>query len=265
MLSHVTFTGWDDQTDLIELACFCRDQQPGTVEIAVLMSYSRMGADRYPSTDYAESILLIAKAHGQRAAAHVCGQIANRMLLAGRPDAGPASRVVSLADRVQVNVSDAVWPTHDASRYGSAERLADGISRPVIVQVRDPEKWPPKLGRVQFLFDRSGGRGEVAKQVPPLTDFAVGYAGGLGPENVHAFLDGLRPMRQQVPVGDVRFTAPIWIDMESGIRESMASHPGGPQPTLNTRDEPATQPPTYVSVNKCAQVMDAVRWALMPA
>lgn len=260
MLTHVTFTGWDDRTDPFEFATFCRDQQPGTVEIAVLMSASHLGEDRYPCVEIAESILRIAKRHRQRAAVHVCGEVARRMLLAGRPDSGPATRVVDLADRIQVNVAESFWAF--VGGYAAADRLADGIDRPVIIQVRGLE-WPAKQGRVQYLFDRSAGRGEVAEQVPPLTNFPVGYAGGLGPENVDAFLQRLMTQHPGVLRDEVVFTAPIWIDMESGIRESMSAFPGGP-PQPPAGSDKVTPVPTYVSVAKCQQVMDAVRWALMP-
>lgn len=257
MLSHVTFTGWDDRTDFEDLAEFCRRQRPGTVEVAVLLSSSRMGEDRYPGVETAENILRVAKVHGQRTAVHVCGQLVRLYL--GAPDAliapGP---MVQIADRVQANVPEVFWPAgHPVNKYAAAMRLSDAIGKPVIVQVRDAAAWPTALAGVQYLFDRSGGRGEVAEQAPPLTGFPVGYAGGLGPDNVHAFLDRLRPMTR------VQSFAPIWIDMESGIRESMSAFPGGPPQTPAGSDK-VTPAPTFVSVAKCQQVMDAARWALLP-
>lgn len=246
MLSHVTFTGWDDRTDYVDLASFCHDQRPGTVEIAVLQSHGRAGEDRYPGTDNAEATLRVAKAHGQRAAVHVCGQLARLFLSA--PDALVSpSPVIQAADRVQINVAENFWPTgHHVDKYAAAMRLSDAFGKPVIVQVRDAAAWPTALCGVEYLFDRSGGRGEVAEQVPPVTNFPVGYAGGLGPSNVHAFLNRLRPMSH------VRPYAPFWIDMESGIRED-----------TEAVDDIGT-PPSRVSVFKCRQVMDAVRWALSP-
>lgn len=264
VLTHVTFTGWDDQTDLGELAAFCRDQRPGTVEIAVLLSNSRMGEDRYPGLGPAETILMVAKRYRQRTAVHVCGRASRESLV---HSSLPATfrGLVPLADRVQINVPETLWD--DARpRYCFAHYLAAALCKPVIVQTRDPVAWPERVEGVQFLFDRSGVRGEVAEQVPPLTTFQVGYAGGLGPYNVDAFVRRVMGVRlPTMPIReDIAFTSPIWIDMESGIRESMSAFPGGPQPTLDTRDEPATVQPTYVSVAKCQQVMDAVRWALMP-
>lgn len=261
MLSHVTFTGWDRHTDLGELVDFLTSNKPRSIEVAVLMSSTRVGADRYPDADEAALILRAARSAGHRTAAHLCGRLANNMLKTPETAVPLFEGLLGLADRIQVNVPETFWPPVD--RYFAAGALGMALRKPIIVQVRG-QNWPDPWHGVQYLFDRSGGRGEVADQVPPLTAFMVGYAGGLGPENVHAFLDRLRPMRQPRPLSDVRFTSPIWIDMESGIRESMSAFPGGPQPTPDTRSEPATQPPTRVSVAKCQQVMDAVRWALMP-
>jgi hypothetical protein len=261
MLTHVTFTGWDDRTDLIDLADFSRDQRPGTVEIAVLLSTSRMGEDRYPGLENAESILRVAKAHGQRTAVHVCGQASRESLIHSSLPAtfrGP----VPLADRVQINVPETLWD--DARpRYCFANYLAAALCKPVIVQTRDPAAWPERVDGVQFLFDRSAGRGQLAERVPPLTTFQVGYAGGLGPDSVDAFVRRLA-YSQGGALQHHHRAAPIWIDMESGIRESMSGFPGGPRPLPGTRDDPATVQPTFVSVTKCRQVMDAVRWALMP-
>jgi len=252
----------------------------------VLLSHGRMGEDRYPGVENAEAILRTAKAHGQRTAAHLCGPLARQAMAldqvgpprlralrraaqgltsaTDRPKAGREdSPIFDLADRIQVNVSEGFWPDDDY-RYAPAAFLSGRAERPVIVQTRAPDGWPDgRVGRVQFLFDRSGGRGEVAEQIPPLTNFPVGYAGGLGPDNVDAFLRRLMAVRSAAARNDLVFAAPIWIDMESGIRESMAAFPGGP-PQVHTGSDKVTPAPTYVSTARCQQVMEAVRWALIP-
>ena len=246
MLSHVTFTGWDDRTNIGDLGLLCRDQRPASIEIAVLLSLDRVGEDRYPGIESATEILRTAKYAGQRIAVHACGRAARELLL--HHTLGPELRpLLEAAERVQVNVPETLWD--DARpRYRFAHELAAAIERPVIVQVRDPEGWPERVEGVQYLFDRSAGRGQVAEQVPPLTTFSVGYAGGLGPDNAHTFLDKLRPMSRVQPIAPI---APIWIDMKNGIRET------------SPRTKMDIPPWSYVSVTKCAQVMDAVRWALM--
>lgn len=93
-----------------------------------------------------------------------------------------------------------------------------------------------------FLFDRSGGRGEAPDLWPevPSDDMLVGYAGGLSPDNAAALVRKLAGTRPH---------ARFWIDMESGIRETM---PIG----VRRSDDPP--PPSYVSIGKCRQVMAAV-------
>lgn len=273
MLTHVTFTGWDRHTELGELSGFLWSYRQGTIEIAVLCSATRTAndEDRYPNVAKAAEIMRVAKAAGQKTALHLCGRIAQEFLnsAATRPVSVcyPAniSQMMNLADRVQVNVAEDFWQVDGPERYRAAATAAHALGRPVIIQSRDASAWPvvehfwPGASRmVPFLFDRSAGAGiEMGECPDPPLGRLVGYAGGLGPSNVHAFLDRLRIMSR------VRLDPPIWIDMETGIRESMAAHPGGP-PQPSAGSDKVTPAPTYVSVAKCRQVMDAVRWALMP-
>jgi phosphoribosylanthranilate isomerase len=64
------------------------------------------------------------------------------------------------------------------------------------------------MPNASLLFDPSGGRGiePFSWPVPPL-GARMGYAGGIGPDNL---LDVLRA------IGPVE--SPFWIDMESGVR-----------------------------------------------
>lgn len=250
MLSHVTFTGWDRHTDLAELQTFLEDCRQATVEIAVLYSSSRSAddEDRYPDVGKAEAILRTAKAAGQRTALHVCGSAAQDLLRsvdeAELVFPWNAHALIGLADRVQVNVGEDFWPP-GLEKYRAASRLASALERPVIVQTRDVEAWPqithPQASRmVPFLFDRSAGAGvEMHGWPDPPFGRLVGYAGGLGPDNVGELLARLAEHPG----------AHIWIDMETRIRESF------PVPERRP-DEPP--PATYVSLTKCQQVMAAI-------
>lgn len=269
MLSHVTFAGWDRHTDLTELQAWLEDCRQQTIEIAVLYSMSRSPCDedRYPDPIKAMDILRAAKASGQRTAVHFCGRVA-RDLLGGGPTPAPTSyteqatqsAIIRLADRIQVNVDESFWPA-GSEKYRRALDLARAFGRPIIVQTRDVMGWPstehfgPGSDRmVQYLFDRSAGQGKSLLATPgdgepqayptPLPRRIVGYAGGLGPDNVGEFLS-----RIYVPRGlDERY----WIDMETKIRERFSS--AKPRP-----DEPPIA--SYVSLTKCQRVMNAVgRW-----
>ena len=106
MLNHVTFTGWDRHTNPHELAELCGDHEQEVIEIAVLYSDSRSqdDADRYPQLGTAVEILRIARASGQRAAVHLCGQAARAFL--ENPSESNAAPLIALANRVQVNVPE---------------------------------------------------------------------------------------------------------------------------------------------------------------
>jgi hypothetical protein len=260
MLSHVTFTGWDRHTDLHELQTFLEDAPQRRVEIAVLFSTSRSlsDEDRYPDPKVAEEIPRTAKAAGQRTALHLCGPAARALITsAGSPvltlpwSAGP---LIHLADRVQINVGEKFWPDGD-DRYKQALLVAEAIGRPVIVQSRSIGYWPdvehlgPSASRmVPFLFDRSGGRGEAPIDWPfPRANLLVGYAGGLGPDNVAELCASIAGAR----IDGARW----WLDMESRIRAPFApvDHPTAELPTQ-----------TFVSVDKCRQVIRAVAPWLRP-
>jgi phosphoribosylanthranilate isomerase len=62
-------------------------------------------------------------------------------------------------------------------------------------------------GRHALLVDQSGGRGIKPEQwVRPNTSKPVGFAGGLGPNNLDAEMRKM-PLRPR-----------SWVDMESGLR-----------------------------------------------
>ena len=64
----------------------------------------------------------------------------------------------------------------------------------------------PENETVSWLYDCSGGRGKVPNTWPRTDqDRLVGYAGGIGPENVLDVLD-------QIP------STNYWIDMETHVR-----------------------------------------------
>ena len=260
MLSHVTFTGWDQRTDLHELAAFCGDYPQERIEVAVLYSANQQDADRYPLVEKARDILRTARAAGQRTAVHICGRAARSLLQDVEEDAAgirvfsSAGPLISAAQRVQVNVGEEFWPDGDG-RYKQAWLVARAIGRPVIVQSRSIGGWPdvehfgPGASRmVPFLFDRSAGTGAAPIDWPfPRANLLVGYAGGLGPDNVADLCASIAGAR----IDGSRW----WLDMESRIRAPFA--------LVDRRaDEPPTQ--TFVSIDRCRQVMRAVAPWLLP-
>lgn len=255
MLNHITFTGWDRHTDVVELGEFCGDHEQEFIEIAVLYSDSRSkdDADRYPQLETAVEILRTAKASGQRAAVHLCGQAARAFL--EDPSESNAAPIIALANRIQVNVPEDFWAPGPEKYRPALAAARHGWQRPVIVQTRDVWRWPdvshlehPVRGAarmVPFLFDRSAGTGERSLAWPaPVSGRLVGYAGGIGPDNAAELCSWL------AETAGARW----WLDMESRIRE-----PFPVQQSLRLNHDPPA--PTFLSITKCRAVMSACeRW-----
>jgi phosphoribosylanthranilate isomerase len=64
----------------------------------------------------------------------------------------------------------------------------------------------PEDDSIDYLFDTSGGRGEIPLAVPGHNKARlVGFAGGITPENVLRWIGSVNAQN-------------YWIDMESGVR-----------------------------------------------
>ena len=185
--SHITFTGVDERTDVHDLLEL---QRAYPVEFGVLMSASRTGNEnRYPRRGVidrlAESRLNLS--------AHICGGWSQRIM------EGDSLWEVSLQgfSRVQVN-----------HRHPSVDALVNFQmfrATPVIAQYRTLDV--PEDGRIQWLFDPSGGRGLAPGTWPQHRGFMVGYAGGITPLNVASIVQNIAATNRE-----------YWIDMESGVR-----------------------------------------------
>ena len=212
----VTFTGLDQRTDMRVVD---RIAAAYPTEWGVLFSGKRSGMEpRYPLLDVVEGF----KDRGLRLAAHLCGNYARNALMGVGLDW--LAEVLDGFDRVQVNyvpnaaiVSELREPTATGLGWGhwEVQRLADHLGKQVIVQHRSAKAWPPtanftSVGKhyVKFLYDLSGGRGAAPAKWPqhPGGDTLVGYAGGLGPENVLEVL------------AKIGCDGPYWIDMEGNVR-----------------------------------------------
>jgi hypothetical protein len=185
--SFITFTGVDERTDWQRVQALS-DRYP--VEWAALFSRDRQGRERrYPSA----ACIGAFRALPVTKAAHVCGCYAKAVMAWSQVDLD-----LTGFDRIQVN--------HSKPEAGAIRAFAQEWGAKGIMQTRTLEF--PYGQRVAQLFDRSGGRGEYPSRWPthPGNGRLVGYAGGIGPDNV---LDTLRA---------IVATGPYWIDMESGVR-----------------------------------------------
>lgn len=194
----VTFTGADDMTPMSDLLSLSK-QYP--VEFAILFSRSRAGDHRYPSKLWTDQL----KGLDLPLAAHICGAWATQIIETGSCDI--EGRLGDFK-RIQVNTSRPL----DLDIIASWKAKLFKIYRrdfSVILQTRDNF---PEDDRVEWLFDVSGGLGLSPKAWPQPqprnAGVKIGYAGGLGPNNVS---EALKRIDSKTP---------YWIDMETGVRNA---------------------------------------------
>ncbi len=217
MITQVTFTGIDAQTDIGRLADI--QKRYPFVEFGVLVSRSRQGKEnRYPQLSLLERF----EGLGLNLSCHVCGSLAHEIILENQTrrfarysDASLRDylgRFMSLFKRIQLNVAEAkdlpeetlIWiPT------GIEELIIQ--HNPTELQFRNINY----IGNFELahLMDASGGRGKETNFIPHLWDARTGYAGGLNPENI---IKQIQPLLKVKP--SVEYRNDFWIDMESGVR-----------------------------------------------
>jgi len=194
---HITFTGLDAATSADEMLALSRDFP---IEWGILLHPTRVGSGRYPVLSHVQTIV----ARDLKFSAHLCGGFARDIVKGGSP---PATIVALLErfGRIQINTSErGIVPEAIA-------RFVDRFGARGILQCRGLERFPDDTN-VDWLFDRSGGRGLLPDRwpVPGPSANIVGYSGGLGPETVVKALAGITLEHPD--------SVPFWIDMEGAIR-----------------------------------------------
>jgi len=188
--SFITFTGLDAWTDLDRASALSR-RYP--IEWGVLLSEKRQGRDpRYPCDRTLSRILW---RDDLRKAGHLCGAYSDRIMESG--GVGSISLDLSYFHRVQVN--------HAAPNPSLIVLFRNGWGRFRCIAQSRGDRFP-KNTAVDWLHDCSGGRGVAPDGWPAHPGRLVGYAGGIGPENV------------QDVITVIDAAGPYWIDMESRIR-----------------------------------------------
>jgi hypothetical protein len=201
----VTFTGLDDCVDLgrvIELST----RYP--IEWGIL--FGGIGnhiSNRFPSMETVNKILELKDLANRslRLSAHFCKNYSDIILrnnfirrLFMDVSYDDVVRVGKRFTRIQLN----------SGRYNldNVKSFMNDVDREVIIQSRS-KVFPSSdiLCKVSCLHDLSGGKGIIGKHFPVQTLDWVGYAGGIGPDNV---LDILGMIDAHS----------FWIDMESGVR-----------------------------------------------
>lgn len=188
MSISITFTGIDTGAGISALPAEC--------EIAVLYNGDEVSHARY--LNKADAMSILRKLKHQRRALHVCGS-ARRELFAGDLD-----EMLAHVDRVQINgrvtFNDLCMvctkhpnTTFITQHYHSNSALAAST-----------------LPNHAILIDNSGGRGVTpGRWVVPDTTRPVGFAGGIGQDNI------VEELRRIIPLAGEG----AWIDMESKLRD----------------------------------------------
>lgn len=184
----ITVTGIDERTPIDEL--------PGGIEVGILFTVLPEGRHRYPSRSRIAKMLLMLD--GQALALHVCGRAARQLLMDYQiPD------LTHGVERIQVNgdiMPDDLRMICDL--YGDHQIITQHTNR-----TRDLLAVGATNHAV--LVDGSGGRGlSPDRWDRPDTPKPVGFAGGLGPDNIASEIAKIAPLC------DTR----SWIDMEGKLR-----------------------------------------------
>ncbi len=205
MLSRVTITGADDLTDPLEILDLALSYP--WLEFGVLVSKSREGSPRYPSREWQAKILKIG--NRMNLSMHICGKWAREMFAGEmRWDALPPIR--DAVQRIQINGSTPTEPRFGAA--GLVSELADKQVQLIFQYPRASEYMTAcrEHGlRCTPLFDESGGEGRQVRVWSDMpTEGYVGYAGGIGPEDVAETVGTIMAFR----------SGGFGIDMEGRVR-----------------------------------------------
>jgi len=209
LLTHITLTGVDDNTNLAEIAHL--SERFPLVEWGFLYSPKRQGkGGRYPSVATLHSAFR-ALPDTVRVALHVCGAGVPNLLAKEAEVTRLVEAVAERGGRVQLNFSQ----SRDSIDLDALSNLLDRYpSLKVITQHNDANEgvWKRLCGHANYvvLFDSSGGRGVERSSWPtPLHGIHCGYAGGLGPDNLATELPRICAAATRQP---------HWIDMEGKLR-----------------------------------------------
>lgn len=209
LLTHITLTGVDDNTNLAELAHL--SERFPLVEWGFLYSPKRQGnGGRYPSV-----ATLYRAFHALpdtvRIALHVCGTGVPNLLAKEAEVTRLVEAVAKRGGRVQLNFNQA----SNSIDLDLLSNLLDSYpSLKIITQHNDANEgvWKRLCRHANYvvLFDSSGGRGiECSAWPTPLPGIHCGYAGGLGQDN----------LAMELPrICAAATCQPHWIDMEGKLR-----------------------------------------------
>lgn len=220
MIKTVTITGADDTIapeELVKLS-----QEFPFVEWGILVSRKQIGNTRFPSLEWLHK--LHSMRDGLRLSMHLCGSFVRDFMKGNMAFADETQTFSSMFQRLQINTHGEPheWDAKEVGKF--VKRNSDSIFifqyDNVNTDLLEVLAQRGDLNNIAALYDLSHGAGILPENWPkPLSYCPVGYAGGLGPENLEDQI-----MIIEEAVGEV----PIWIDMETKVRSWPAPDPGRP-------------------------------------
>lgn len=191
---------------------------------------SQEGQPRYASQEWISELSKVVQSsnHRMELAAHLCGQRVNDILEYNDEAKKFLSELRPMGfHRVQINATavNGVDTSNLSNNVNAvAKAILDHGELEFILQKNEETQplWEGLLNLESFgekgklpsnvvmLVDESKGTGILASSWPsPPDEYDIGYAGGIGPNNVKRVLEDIR----QVAAG-----RNVWIDMESSLR-----------------------------------------------
>lgn len=209
---RVSFAGIDEHTNLNELEALTEyGKEAGiTVEFGVLLS-GRNGEDgnnRYPSIEFIKQLV----GRNLNLSLHLCGKYTSEIMKHGTLEGVKELLGEELFDsfqRIQINVVGRKTKAPDLSFEGKEIIIQTNLSEEHSA-IRFNYYYTGEHGKVVFLSDVSGGRGEQGNYQNYGTPWQ-GYAGGINPDNV---LNVIAEINNSLCENQE-----YWIDLESGCRE----------------------------------------------
>lgn len=182
----ITVSGPDERTAVADLVAL-------NAEIGFLYCSGGSPKNRYPRMEWIREAARVCR----RSSLHICGGKARKELLADKLDVSPF-------ERIQVNGLLCEELT---------ERICEMYPHHQIITQHNESNWDliaVESPNHSVLVDGSGGKGVVPDEWRPTETYkAVGFAGGLGPNNLAS---ELHRIGQVASVG-------WWVDMENSLRE----------------------------------------------
>jgi len=217
-LRALGFCGIDDSIDP-NLLSIISTSYP-FVEWGVLFRPDKEGQPRYATKTYVETLASVQSINpNMKLAAHLCGEHVHEIL--SGDDTFLSKLVQQGFKRVQINAT-AVNGVNISNLKDCVTYFLGVVTRnptiEFIIQKNEETRflWKGLLSlkneiydNISMLVDESKGTGVLSTAWPKPKDYKIGYAGGIGPDNISTVLD---------EIVEVANGHDIWIDMESSLR-----------------------------------------------